>query len=69
MKLELSEQSKLSTIPVLPIMSSLAVKLTKRKRKQLVNATMENDLVSLTKIAKEVGVQQFMFVECLNEKG
>ena len=32
-----------------------AVKLTKGKRKQLVNATMDNDHVSLTKIAKKIG--------------
>ena len=37
-----------------------AVKLsvTKGKRKQLVNAAMDNDQVSLTKIAKKLGVYQ-----------
>ena len=35
-----------------------AVKLTKGKRKQLVNAAMDNDQVRLTKIAKKLGVHK-----------
>ena len=35
-----------------------AVKLTKGKRKQPVNAAMDNDPLSLTRFAKKVGVHQ-----------
>ena len=44
------------------------MKLTKGKRKQLVNAAMDNDRVSLTKNAKKNWeLTRFMFGECLNE--
>ena len=46
-----------------------AVKLTKGKRKHFVNAVMDNDQVSLTKIANNLEFARFKFGECLNEKG
>ena len=37
------------------------MKLTKGKRKQPVNAAMNNDRLSLTRFAKKLGVTRFMF--------
>ena len=42
-----------------------AVNLTKGKRKQPVNAAMDNDRISLTKMPKNWEFTRFMFRECL----